>query len=214
MALTKAKIVIEHTGEEIPVMLNPEEYSIQKGNSFASQTIPGLSSPILQFVNGDLKTLDMELFFDTTADRRDVREESGKVSGLLDIDSDLHAPPVLRVVWASLQFRGVLTKVSQQFTKFLESGAPVRARLNVSFSEFIDEEREAKEVNRQTADFTKTHVVTGRETISMIAARYYEDPKNWRPIAIVNDIDDPRTLEPGQTLIIPSLPFGGGLEAG
>jgi nucleoid-associated protein YgaU len=103
----------------------------------------------------------------------------------------------------------VLTKVSQQFTKFLESGAPVRARLSVSFSEFIDEEREAKEVNRQTADFTKTHVVTGRETLSMIAARYYEDPKNWRPIAIVNDIDDPRALEPGQSLIIPSLPFGG-----
>jgi len=208
MPLSKAKIVIEHTGEEIAVMFNPEEYTVQKDNNFASQSIPGLSSPIIQFVNGNLKTLEMELFFDTTDERRDVREETTKVSGLLDIDSDLHAPPVVRVVWASLQFRGVLTKASQQFTKFLESGEPVRARLNVSFSEFIDEEREAKEVNRQTADFTKTHVVTGGETLSLIASRYYEDAKNWRPIAIVNGIDDPRSLEPGQSLIIPSLPIG------
>jgi nucleoid-associated protein YgaU len=29
----------------------------------------------------------------------------------------------------------------------------------------------------------------------------------WRPIAIVNEIDNPRALATGQSLIIPSLPF-------
>ena len=41
MPLTKAKITVEHTGEEIPVMFNPEEYTLAKDNNFASQTIPG-----------------------------------------------------------------------------------------------------------------------------------------------------------------------------
>lgn len=209
MGLTKGKIVIEHTGEEIQMMLNPEEgYSFNKENVFAAQAIPGLSSPVLQFVNGNLQTLDMELFFDTTADRRDVREETGKISHLLEIDSELHAPPVLRVEWATLQFRCVLAKVTQQFTRFLETGAPVRARLSVSFSEFIDEEREAKKVNRQTADFSKVHTVSFGETLSGIAARYYEDATNWRPIAIANGIDDPRSIEAGQNLLVPPLPFG------
>ena len=29
----------------------------------------------------------------------------------------------------------------------------------------------------------------------------------WRPIAIVNGIDDPRSLVPGQALRVPALPF-------
>jgi hypothetical protein len=164
-----------------------------------------LSSPLLQFVNGNLRTLSMELFFDTTDDRRDVREETGRVVGLLDIRSDLHAPPVIRVSWASLQFRCVLARASQRFTRFLEDGRPTRARVTVTFNEFIDEEREAKEVNRQTADFSKAHVVQQGETISDIAFTHYRDPQLWRPIADANALDDPRRLTVGSSLRIPSL---------
>jgi hypothetical protein len=214
MALAKAVITVEHTGEEIPVMFNPEEYTLNKDNNFVSQTIPGLRSPILQFVNGNLRTLEMELLFDTylphtteAESPRDVREETQKIVKLLDIDSNLHAPPVLTVSWASLQFRCVLARVSQRFIMFLPDGRPVRARLTVTFNEFIDAEREAKEVNLQTADFTKVHVVIQGETLSGIAGRFYEDPQLWRPIAIANDIADPRAIVVGQSLQIPSLPF-------
>jgi hypothetical protein len=205
MGLTKAKILVEHTGEQFDVMFNPEEYSLSKDNNFASHTVPGLSSPLLQFVNGNLRTLDMELFFDTTDARRDVRAETGRVVGLLDVRSDLHAPPVLRVSWASLQFRCVLGRAAQKFTRFLEDGRPTRARVSVSFKEFIDEARESKETNRQTADFTKAHVVLRGETISDIAYAHYQDPQLWRPIADANALDDPRRLVAGMSLRVPSL---------
>jgi len=207
VALAKARITIEHSGEQFDVMFNPEEYSLNKDNNFASQAIPGLSSPLLQFVHGNLRTLEMELFFDTTQERVDVRDQTQKIVNLLKIDSTLHAPPVLRVAWASLQFRCVLARVGQKFLKFLDDGRPIRARLSVSFSEFIDEEREAKEVNRQTADFTKVHIVVESETLSSIAAKLYDDPQLWRPIAVANGIDDPRSIAPGQSLSVPSLPF-------
>jgi LysM repeat protein len=214
MALAKVQITVEHTGETFAVVFNPEQYTLNKDNNFASQSIPGLSSPLLQFVNGNLRTLEMELLFDTylplTTEAkapRDVREETQKVVRLLDIDSELHAPPVLRVSWASLQFRCVLARVSQQFQMFLDDGRPVRAKLNVTFNEFIDEEREAKEVNRQTADFSKAHTVVQGETLSGVATRFYGDPQFWRPIAVANRIDDPRSITTGQLLLIPSLPF-------
>jgi hypothetical protein len=136
-----------------------------------------------------------------------VREETQRVLKLLDIDGDLHAPPVVKVSWASLQFRGVLARASQKFIMFLPDGRPVRAKLNVTFNEFIDADREAKEVNRQTADFTKTHTVAQGETVSGIAARHYENPRLWRPIAIASGIDDPRALAVGQRLQLPKLPF-------
>ena len=50
---------------QFPVLFNPEEYTLNQDNNFASQAVPGLSAPLLQFVNGNLQTLEMELFFDT-----------------------------------------------------------------------------------------------------------------------------------------------------
>jgi hypothetical protein len=207
MGLTKAKITIEHSQEFIEVMFNPEEYSLNRDNQFASQAIPGLSSPLLQFSHGNLRTLEMELLFDTYERRSDVRAETEKFIRLMEIDPALHAPPVLIVSWASLRFRCVLARASQKFLLFLDDGRPVRARINSSFSEFIDPEHEALQVKRETADFTKLHTVLQGETILNIAFRYYSDPTLWRPIAVFNRLEDPRTLSAGQPLMIPSLPF-------
>jgi LysM repeat protein len=149
----------------------------------------------------------MELFFDTTQERTDVREHTAKITDLLKIDSELHAPPILEVAWASLRLTCVLVRANQKFIRFLEDGRPVRAKINVTFNEFIDAEHEAKEVNRQTADFTKIYTATAGDTLSGIAARFYSDPQLWRPLAIANQIDDPRSLSAGQELSIPSLPY-------
>jgi len=203
----RARITIENTGAVVEVMFNPEEYTLSRDNSFASQAVPGLSSPLLQFVHGNLRSLDMELFFDTYEQQRDVREETQRVVSLLDIDPDLHAPPVLIVSWASLQFRCVLVKASQKFVLFLPDGRPVRARISVSFNEFFDAAQEGRAIKRQTANFSKTHTVVLGETLAEIAARFYDDPTNWRPIAIENGIDDPRSLAAGRPLLIPPLPF-------
>jgi nucleoid-associated protein YgaU len=207
MALAKAKVLIEATGEQFEVKFNPEEYTINKDNNFASQNIPGLSGPLLQFVNGNLRTLEMELFFDTFEQNRDVREDTSKITDLLKINRDLHAPPVVQISWASLQFRGVLARAGQKFILFFPDGRPARARITCTFNEFIDPTRELKEVDRQTANFTKTHMVVEGETLSANAGRLYSDPELWRPIAIANEIANPRELEAGRSLLIPSLPF-------
>lgn len=207
MGLTKAKITIEHNREFIEVMFNPEEYSLNRDNNFASHAIPGLSSPLIQFAHGNLRTLDMELLFDTYEKLSDVRFETEKFIHLMEIDPALHAPPILIVSWASLQFRCVLTKASQKFLLFLDDGRPVRARITSSFTEFIDPEHEALQVKRETADFTKQHTVLQGETIAKIAFKYYDDPTLWRPIARLNRLDNPRDLFAGQKLAVPSLPF-------
>jgi hypothetical protein len=205
--MAKAKIVVERTGEEFEVLLNPEEYSLARENTFASHTVPGLSGPLLQFANGSQQTLEMELLFDTYERLRDVREVTGRLLKLMDIDPELHAPPVLLVQWASLQFRCVLSRANQKFVLFLPDGRPVRARLNVTFQQFLDARTEALRVGRQTADFTKVHVVKQGDTLDAIAGERYDNPLVWRVLAVANRLDDPRLLTPGQELIVPSLPY-------
>jgi nucleoid-associated protein YgaU len=97
--------------------------------------------------------------------------------------------------------------VSEKFVMFLPSGVPVRARLEVTFNEFTNADFEAKETKRETADYSRVHVVAEGETLSGIAGHVYRNPLLWRPIALRNALAEPRVLEVGRILQIPQLPF-------
>jgi len=208
MGLERIQILNEKTQQKIFAMFNPEEYSLNKDNNYASQAIPGLASPLLQFVHGNLQTLDMELFFDSTAEPgSDVRQVTDQIFGLLAIDSDLHTPPVLQVSWGSLYLRCVLAKVSQKFIRFSRSGKPSRARINVTFNEYLDAATQVSQANLLSPDFTKAYVVKEGDTLGGIAASFYDSAQKWRPIALANALANPRAIAAGQELQIPSLPY-------
>jgi nucleoid-associated protein YgaU len=207
VALEKASLTNTVSGERIPVQFNPEEYTVQRAVQYAQSAVPGLSAPILQFVAGNLQTLDMELFLDTYEAGSDVREVTRKVTDLMNIDGTTHAPPTLLFVWGSLSMTCVLARANQRFTMFLADGRPVRATLQVSFNELRNADLEAREIKRETADYSKTREVRDGETLAAIAHAEYGNPALWRPIALRNGIDRPRALTAGQRLIIPRLPY-------
>lgn len=218
MPLELATVTNLDTGQRIEVLFNPNEYSLSKDNNFAQVAIPGLSSPLLQFVNGNLRTLEMELFFDSYEQHKlgnrvliaahdDVRKATQPVIDLMAITPDTHAPPPVLFNWGTLTFKGVLARATQRFTMFLDDGTPIRARLQVSFHELKTAAEEAKEVKRQTADYTRVYVAGEGESVSSIAARFYRDPSLWRPIAIANELDTLRKVPTGLKLTIPPLPF-------
>jgi hypothetical protein len=215
VALEKATLTNTVTGVSVPVLFNPEEYTLNRQVNYAEAAIPGLSAPLLQFVNGAMQTLEMELLVDTleaypaagiTAGS-DVREQTRKVIDLMDIDARTHAPPVVLFTWGSLTFTCVLARATQRFLMFRSDGIPVRARLQVTLNEFRNVELEAKEIKRETADYSKRHTVGQAETLSAIAAASYGDPALWRPIALRNGLDDPRDPPTGLQLAIPPLPY-------
>ncbi|TRO82663.1 LysM peptidoglycan-binding domain-containing protein [Desulfuromonas acetexigens] len=204
MKLEKANIsVVIGGGGAVEVLFNPNEYRLSGSNQFAEVAIPGLPSPPLQFVKGNSRTLTMQLFFDTFEKGSDVREHTRKVTRLLDIDPELHAPPVVLFTWGDLNFMGVLERAEQRFTLFYASGIPARATVDVTFKEFTEGTEQAGK--NRSATFDKRRTVRRGDTLSGIAGREYGDPGNWRPIALVNGIDDPLTLYPGQVLVIPAI---------
>lgn len=206
MALKKAKIIVSRTSEEqLEVLFNPNEYSLESANNFAWQTIPGLQTPIAQFVSGEATTLSMDLFFDSYEAGTDVRLQTSKISGLLEVDKDLHAPPSCRFVWGSLDFKGVVERVSQKFTMFLDSGLPVRATLSVTFKALQSMQEQYQDIPRQSADRTKMKMLRQGDQLWMIAAEEYEDPGEWRAIAEANGIDNPRLVATGRKIIVPRL---------
>jgi hypothetical protein len=187
---------------EIPVQFFPSEYSIESSNEFATSHTPGGRSQSLQFSERNLDTLSMDLFFDTFERQEDVRKYTNRIGNLLEIDPDLHAPPVLKLIWGNLNFNCVLIKVNKKFTKFNSDGIPVRAILNVTFKEYAGE-LQSREKPLQSSDKTKTYIIKQGDSLWSIATEKYGDPRLWRSLADRNQIDNPRILENGKEIIIP-----------
>ena len=119
MALEKAVISNVDTGEDIQVMFNPKEYVMEKKTPWSEVNVFGMDSPPVQFTMGERKRLSMELFFDTSEEKTDVREHTGKIEELMMVNAQEHRPPLLRFSWGSLSFDCVLEDLVQRYRQFL-----------------------------------------------------------------------------------------------
>ena len=213
MALEKATIEVldgSQAGNRITVLFNPAEYSIERANTYKATAIPGLSGPLLHFINGEADVLSMELFLDDYTDPpppggKSVRKRIDEIAHLLEIDPELHAPPHVRFGWGQLSFKAIFEKLSRKITLFQPDGTPARATLNVSFKEYKTLPEFVNEPRRQSADKSKRRVIVGSDSLWLMAAREYGDPAEWRRIANRNDLDDPRDIEAGDWVMVPPL---------
>lgn len=215
-------------GPAIAVRFNPTEYTLNKGAQIAEVTIPGLDSPILQFVRGQTETLSLDLFFDSTENGMDdtatsVTTLTDQFYQLVKIEAATHAPPICFFSWGTdfpghrsydslgggnqgrYGFKCVVESVRQRFTLFSPQGVPLRATLTVSLKEYKTLSEQVGSINPQSADHTHSYVVEADKTISQIAADIYQDPTQWRAIATENGILDPLNLQPGTVLHLPAL---------
>lgn len=217
--LKKATITVlegADRGKVIAVLFNPTEYSFERTNSYKATPVPGLSSPLLQFVNGEADHLSMDLFLDDYTDPTGPtslqQKEDGPlvkrladISKLMNVDRDLHAPPPVRFNWGPMEFSAVIEKLGRKVTMFHPDGSPARVTLSVSFKEYRTLRQQLENPRRESADKTKRRVVVGREQLWWIAAREYDDPNEWMRIADANDLDDPREIKPGDWLLLPPM---------
>ncbi|MEK6261454.1 MAG: LysM peptidoglycan-binding domain-containing protein [Planctomycetota bacterium] len=217
--LKKATITVLDGAEKnkvISVLFNPTEYSFERTNSYKATAVPGLGSPLIQFVNGESDHLSLDLFLDDYTDpngptslqqkeQNPVAKRLADISKLLEIDRDLHAPPPVRFNWGPMEFTAVIEKLGRKVTMFHPDGTPARATLSVSFKEYRTLRKQLEDPRRESADKSKRRVVVGRERLWLIAAREYDDANEWTRIAAANDLDDPREIKPGDWLLVPPL---------
>jgi len=227
--LQKASLVATHSDGSLDffdVQFNPTEFTLDKGTQLAEIAIPGLDSPLLQFIRGQNEKLSVDLFFDTTEDgtgagATSVTTLTDRIYSLVKIEPDGHAPPICTFIWnasfpgADLpptagnqrrnQFKGVVESIKQKFTFFSPEGVPLRATLTLALREYKTLDEQLGQLNLSSPTRTHSHVTSLGDTLASIAGRYYRRPGEWRAVAEANDIDDPRRLVVGRLLRIPPL---------
>ncbi len=215
-----------NVADRIEVQFNPTELATTKGAQIAEIAIPGLDSPLLQFVRGQNETVSLELFFDSTEagtgpGASPVTALTNRFYALVKMSGREHAPPRCRFVWGG-EFPGlvnnqgevaakrnafecVVESVQQKFTLFSPEGVPLRATLTVSLREFKTLATQLSQLNLQSTDHTRVHTVRQGETLPKIAYDFYGDPGRWKLIAEANGLLRPRLLGAGQVLELPPL---------
>ncbi len=191
-------------GIQIPVMFNPQQYSINKTNQFASIAIPGRDSSVIQFVKGESESLSFELFFDTYTYQKgiSVKDYTDQIKNNMNINPDIHAPPICTFSWGNVSFTGVIESLNTTFTMFLRDGTPVRAKMTLSLKQF-QKINPGPKLSSPTK--TKMRTIVEGDSLWFIAFVEFGDPSKWKEIAAINNIQEPLDLKPGTQLIIPKI---------
>jgi len=223
MAAVKHVVISTDTGLRIEaaansrVFFNPSQYQLSRKVTWKELGGQLLTTPQLQFTGGGPRTLSMSLVFDSYENGTDVRELTGQVAALAEIDSSdnpKQRPPVCTITWgayekphAGLPFKGVVENLTQKFTLFLPDGTPVRATIDIQFKEGEAPARQHRRTQlRQTSPLqARVRVIRQGDSLWGIAAQEYQDPGKWRLLAEANHIDNPRRLSSGSSLLIPEL---------
>lgn len=233
MGLTKAKLIIEKEigSDTIDVLFNPTEYQLSDSATYSEKKIPGLDGPIIQYVSGDATELTVSLFLDTyvpeggsssltsmvtsavtsmigfgsSTETTDVSVITRKIAEATSIDGSLHRPPQVTFQWGSLNFKGVVTKVTHTYTMFTDSGMPVRAKVNLTFKSLISPKDSKRKSPFESPDRTKYRTIKEGIQLWDLAAAEYGDPDMWKVIAQANGLMNPLDIKPGQIIKLPAI---------
>jgi nucleoid-associated protein YgaU len=213
--VAKAIIINTETKQHIPCMFNPKEYQYSKQNSWQRANTKGQNVPPMKFQNGQPSTLTMQLFFDTYAEKKDVRDAyTDAIMELMFVDESKRSHndrkrshPIVHFQWGKAwSFDAVITNLSQRFTLFLSDGTPVRATLDVTFQQVKDEKLHEKQ-NPTSGGISETRFWTVQpgDTLCWIAYKEYGNSGRWREIADANQLIQVRRLQVGSRLEIPHV---------
>lgn len=210
-----------HLERTFEAMFNPASLSRQYQISYGSRQGAGTSATEARFTMSRPQDLEIELLFDGTGVETigllsffqpSVQD---RVKDFLDtayeLNGSTHEPHYLTVQWGDgLSFDCRLKTATVTYTSFDRGGNPLRAKLAVHLMADTAADLRAATDNLMSPDVTHTRTVVAGDTLPLLAEEVYGSPHHHRYVAEANDLDDPRLLTPGQTLVFPPLPEPGG----
>jgi hypothetical protein len=200
-------------GLSISFMFNPNEYSVTQSNTYKENTT-GNAKPQMELSKAGHQQLTInKIMFDTYAEGKDVSLETDKLWQLMkpipgeeNPEGDKPTGRYVTFSWGTFYFVSVLTKVTQKFILFLPNGTPVRALVDITFSQYEDrDDRPAQNPTSGGGPAQRIHRIAPSDRLEGIAYKMYGDASKWPIIADFNNIDDPTHLPVGKELMIPEL---------
>lgn len=190
---------------EVCCSFNPYEYTVSQTNSYEYKPKAKADTKV-EFKSVGPQTLKLSLIFDAyeNGEGRDVSKTTVQLWELMSPEgiTKIEKPdaPFVIFEWGVFKFLAVITNMTQKFILFDHDGVPLRAKVDITFTQHKSETKDYQTIERTSSGLTS---VKSGDRLDSIAAENLGDPSKWRAIANDNNIDNPLALRPGQQLLIP-----------
>lgn len=212
--LSKAVIYpLGNKAKGVECMFNPSEYTISKSNSYTPQKNTKGKNPVGDFLSVGSMELRLSLIFDTYKTGKDVTTTTNRLWEFMDPQEETRnkksakSEPIKVVFeWGGFKFVAVIKSITQQFTLFSREGTPVRAKVDVNFTQYEDPNDKRTKMTNPTSGGGPTDRIwkfVAGDRLDTIAEKVYSDTSKWRIIAEHNQLTNPLAVQPGTLLRIP-----------
>jgi nucleoid-associated protein YgaU len=199
---------IDAPNTTVEFQFNPSKYSVSKAVQWKQQEQKGGDAPPMEFVQGEGRSVSLELFVDEFESGKDVRDFVRKLEELTLVNEDntkdagKPRPPRVEFHWAKGPdpFPSAIKSLNVTYTMFHPDGRPARATVSLALQE-IKKVVPPQPGSEGGAGRTSHRVLPG-ETLDAIAFEELGSANQWKHIAELNNIDDPLAIRPGQDLVI------------
>lgn len=222
MALTAYKDgqFSEKTGDKYKVMLNPEKLSLDCPVRYSEKPAPGSIGGTPKYNNTPGSKLSFELVLDCTGivdpKRANLQREIKRFNKVVySYNGGVHRPNFVVIRWGhGMVFSGVMTDMTISYTLFSPDGRPLRARLSLKFSSYLDPKKAEKKKGKNSPDMTHMISVVEGDDLPALAYQTYQDTSLCVPLARFNDLDRFRNLKSCSDLVFPPLDKSSGRQHG
>jgi len=194
--------------------INPESYSQNYKVEYDLSKGQGNQGTNPEFKGTAPEELRLEFLFDgtgtvqgnTKSDQSVAEQVKEFLNTVYFMEGEIHKPKFLKIVWGlAYTFDCVLTNLDINYTLFSFEGNPLRAKLNASFVNYIEQEKRVKREDKSSPDLTHTRQVTAGDKLPLMTHKIYGDDSWYIEVARANNLTSFRNLKPGQEIIFPSI---------
>jgi nucleoid-associated protein YgaU len=219
--LTMVRYTVSDTGTisvdtsiSFAVAINPADVKHKCGITYDTKKALGQAAVDPKFSAVEAENLSFSLVLDGTGvvplqtgeTRQDVKTQIDNLKNVVyKYEGSKHEPGRVRLLWGTLIFFGRMQSMSTQYTLFKPSGAPLRAKVELSFVGAMSKQENDLVSNLSSPDLSHIVEVRDGDTLPLLCNRIYGDPGYYLEVARFNQLTDFRKLVPGRTLHFPPL---------
>ena len=198
--------------DSIYAFINPSAYERSLTVDYNQDQTIGASASTQSFKSMGQSDLKLTFFVDGTgvvklpAGIKDVEEYIKKFTDLVTkYQGVIHRPYYLLIVWGSLKFTGVCSKVDIKSSLFSPDGKPLRATIDITITQSKDYKTKTQEGANSSPDLTHLRTVNAGDTLPLMAYRIYGDSSYYIQVAKANNLNSFLDIKPGDQIYFPPI---------
>jgi hypothetical protein len=198
-------------GSPYTVMINPDHLTWDRTIEYNEQQPPDSSSASQKYKSTPSDKLSFDVVIDCTgivdASRTSMSTELTALQNIVfTYNGKIHRPNFVKIQWGEeFLFKGVLTSFNTSYTLFRPDGSALRAKVSLSFSQYISPSTVAKLDEEESPDVTHLVSVIEGMTLPQLCRQVWDDDSYYVQVARYNDLNKFRNLQGIRQLVFPPI---------